>query len=113
MMEAFAGFFVIVVFLVLGVMVLVWFRQLPKLFAYLKEKHPDEYAAMGKPTLVMNNTPKNNISFLRFILGNRPSQLGDPNLATKCAFLKKLFYCYMALFIGLVVVVVGVGSASS
>ena len=112
-MEAFAGFFVIVVFLVLGTVVLVWFRQVSKLFAYLDEHHPDEYTAMGKPTLVMNNTPKNNIFFLRFILGSRPSHLGDDYLSAKCTFLKRFFYFYMVLFIGLVVVVGGVSSAIS
>lgn len=97
-MNAIVGFLFVVIFPILGIMVAIWFMQVSKLFKYLKEKHPKEYDAMGAPTLFMNNTPRNNIAFLRFIQGVRPSQLGDDHLVSWCRFLTKFFYVYMLLF---------------
>lgn len=102
-MEAYIGVTFIVGVPVLGIMVLVWFRQLRKLFAYLKTKHPNEYKAIGEPTLILNNTPKNNIAFLRFIQSNRPSELGDVKLVQWCKFLTRFFYAYLFLFAGLII----------
>lgn len=106
------GVVFLIVFLVLGIMVLVWFRQLSKLFAYLKEKHPEEYKAIGEPALIMNNTPKNNIAFLRFIQGSRPLELGDEKLINWCSFLTRFFYTYIFLFVGLIITIM-VGTNAS
>jgi hypothetical protein len=92
---------------ILGLMVLVWFWQITKFFSYLRQKHPAEYAAMGSPSLIMNNTPKNNIACLRFITGNRPAELKDPDLERQCKFLARFFYTYMALFVLAVILIAG------
>jgi len=113
MIQAIAGYLFIVAFPVLGVMVLIWFRQLSKLFVYLRENHPKEYKDIGEPTLILNNTPKNNIALLRFIQGRRPSELGDEHLAQWCQFLTRFFYAYAALFILLIVMLVAVRNAIS
>lgn len=92
---------------------IVWFFQISRLFTYLRENHPDEYTEMGQPTLFMNNTPKNNVSFLRFILSERPSELNDELLEKKCKFLKRFFYTYIGLFGGLIVLFFVVGNGNS
>ncbi len=111
-MDAIAGFLTIIIFPTLGVMVLVWFRQITRLFSYLEQNHLVEYESMGKPNLILNNTPKSNIAFLRFLLSNRPCELGDAHLAKWCGFLKRFFYSYLMLFFGLIVLISGVNNAS-
>ena len=111
-MKAYLGIAFLVIFPVLGIMVLVWFRQLSKLFAYLKERHPEEYKAIGEPTLIMNNTPRNNILFLRFIQSSRPSEIGDEKLSNWCKFLTRFFYTYIFLFVGLIITIMISANAS-
>jgi hypothetical protein len=109
-MNAAARILPIVIVPILGLMVLVWFWQINKFFVYLRQKHPAEYEAMGSPSLIMNNTPKNNIACLRFITGNRPAELADPHLEVWCRFLARFFYTYMALFLIAVISIVGTGA---
>ena len=97
-MESYVETIFAVAFPVLGIMVLIWFIKISKLFSYLRENHPGEYTAIGEPSLFMNNTPKNNILFLRFILGTRPQTIDDPQLALSCTFLKRFFYASLAVF---------------
>ena len=84
---------------VLGLMILAWFFQITKFFAYLREKHPGEYEAMGRPSVLANNTFSNNIAFLCFIIGDKPATLGDARLEGWCRFLARFFYAYMVLFL--------------
>ena len=112
-MEAIAGLAFVIVFPVLGVMILVWFRQLSKLFAYLRENHPQEYKEIGEPTLIMNNSPRNNIALLRFIQGKRPSDLGDEHLEKWCRFLTRFFYVCVGLFFSLIIVMVATANVAS
>lgn len=102
-----------VVFPLLIVMVIVWFIQVSRLFARLREHHPQEYEAMGRPTLFANNTPQTNFSLLKFFMGNRARELGDVVLVRQCAFLKKFFYVYLSLFLGLMSLMVAMAVSGS
>jgi len=102
-METVASLIALMLAPTLGVMVLVWFFQLSKMFTYLRENHLQEYREMGEPTLFLNNTIKNNIAFLRFIRGSKPSELNDDYLVKKCHFLTKFLYASYSLFIGFIV----------
>ena len=88
----------------IGIMVLVWFRKLANFFKFLQENHPLEYEKMGSPSLVANNTPSNNFSFFKFILGNRPTEIGDKQLLKKSIYLKRFFYIYLVLFVSFIVI---------
>lgn len=99
-MEALVGIFVAFAFPVLVAMVLIWFTLVSGLFSYLREHHPDEYEAMGRPTLFRNNSPGTSTSFLRFIQSKRPYQLNDEVLAKKCSLLRAFIYVYMFIFFG-------------
>jgi len=79
-----------------------WFRLVSSFFKYMASNHVEIYREMGSPTLFSNNTPGNNISFLRFILSNKYADLNDPVLSQKCGFLKRFFYGYMVGFAALV-----------
>ncbi|MCZ0867259.1 hypothetical protein O0V09_18840 [Dasania sp. GY-19] len=111
-MEAYFGLLAFIALPTLGVMVLVWFRQITKLFDYLKNNYPAEYKSIGEPSLIMNNTPKNNIAFLRFIQGSRPAELGDEKLINWCKFLTKFFYAYMFIFAGFIITIMVSANAS-
>ena len=97
----------VLAFPLLGVMAVVWLILVSDLFTYLREHHPAEYEAMGRPALFSNNTPKNNVSFIRFIQSKRSSDLGDDLLLRKCLCLKVFLYTYMLIFFGLLSVMLG------
>lgn len=99
-------------FPILGIMVAIWLVQVSRLFTYLRENHPIEYQKIGKPSLIMNNTPQNNMLFLKFVLGKRHLKLNDDMLVKKCGFLQRHFYSTAVLFISMALVVI-VGHASS
>ncbi len=90
------------------VMVPVWFVVITKYFRYLRECQPDLYKEMGEPSLFANNTPSNNISFLRYVCGNKYFASEDENLISKSLFLKRFFYTYLAIFLTVIIGVVSV-----
>ena len=92
------------------VMVPIWFVVISKYFRYLRENHSELYKEMGEPSLFMNNTPSNNVSFLRYVCGNKNLKSEDSQLISKSLFLKKFFYAYLAIFIS---VIFGFASISS
>lgn len=103
----------VVLFVTLGFLILVWFWKITQFFSYLRENHPEEYQRMGEPTLVLNNTPKNNIAFLRFVLGNKSAALGDLELKRHCKILRVIFYTCSAVFLLQLIMVLGAGVVSS
>ena len=60
--------------------VFVWFFLCFKLFKILETRHPEKYEVMGKPTLIMNNSISNNISFLKFLLKREWKDMNDEGL---------------------------------
>ena len=102
-----------IIFTMLALMVSVWFVKISQFFNYLKSTHPAEFEAIGSPSLITNNTPSNNIKSLKFILGKRPAELNDELLMGKCRFLKRFFYIYMALIVGLPVAFLITSNAGS
>jgi len=102
------------VFVFLGIMVasvIWWFISVSRFFTYMASNHSAHYKEMGSPSLFSNNTPGNNLSFLRFILGNSYKELNDSTLNNICGFLKKFFYTYAVLFVLLVVGVFAIGNS--
>ncbi|MDF1645157.1 MAG: hypothetical protein P1U80_13360 [Pseudomonadales bacterium] len=116
-MESSTGVFETILFPALGVIVtvtvVVWFYQLTKLFNYLKLNHPDAYKEMGEPAIFTNNTPSNNVAFLKFLLGCKHKELGDNHLEQWCKFLARFLYVYVVLFLGLFVYLIGGGANAS
>jgi hypothetical protein len=102
----------VLLFPILGFMVVSWLVLVSRLFTYLRENHPNEYRKIGEPALFTNNTPKNNMQFLKFILGKRHSKLKDDVLVGKCRFLQKHFYLTAALYCSMALIVI-VSYASS
>lgn len=91
--------------IMLGVLfcaVLVWFFLCYQLFRILETRHPTKYEAMGKPSLIMNNSISNNIRFLRFLFRREWQGLGDSGLESLSKFMLGFFTAYLVLFVLLV-----------
>ena len=88
-----------------------WFVAISRFFTYMASNHIAKYKEVGSPTLFANNTPRNNISFLKFILGNNYKNLDDPTLNKMCDFLKKFFYSYSSVFLFLAIGLFTIGNS--
>jgi hypothetical protein len=53
-----------------------------RMYKLLRTRHPEKYEEIGKPSLIMNNTFSNNISFIRFLFGRQWKSMNDEGLAT-------------------------------
>lgn len=92
-------------------MVPIWFVLISKYFVFLRENHPQVYKDMGQPTLLGNNTPSNNIAFIRYVCGNKYLASSDGQLISKSLFLKRFFYTYLVVFISIIVGMASIGSS--
>jgi hypothetical protein len=86
----------------LFVMALVWLSSVWWLFRRLRRYHSATYESVGSPTLFWNNSPRNNVLFMRFLFGLRWRQLPDPLLVTVCWLMLAFFCVYMILFLCLI-----------
>ena len=109
MIEIFALFLVPLI-AAMFLMVPIWFVVVSRYFRFLRENHADLYREMGSPSLFANNTPSNNVSFLRYVCGSKYLASEDSQLIKKSLFLKRFFYTYLAIFI---TVIIGVASVSN
>ena len=88
-----------------------WFYMVSQLFAYISRHHQETYRDMGSPTLFMNNSIGNNISFIGFILRGKYKALNDPSLTKQCRFIKVFFCSYMVGFFLLIIGVFSFGNS--
>ncbi len=105
---------VVILVLMIGamfIMVPIWFFSVTKYLKYIRENHSEVYKEMGEPSLFVNNTPSNNISFLRYVFGNKYLATNDNQLISKSLFLKRLFYIYLFTFIGVIIMVSSLGNS--
>ena len=70
-----------ILFGILFCSVLVWFYLCHKIFGILRTRHPEKYEEMGKPTLIMNNSISNNLSFIKFLFKREWLELNDEGLS--------------------------------
>ncbi|ATX80710.1 hypothetical protein Ga0123461_2309 [Mariprofundus aestuarium] len=86
-------------FTVLFCSVFVWFFLCFKLFKILETRHPETYKTMGSPTLIMNNSLSNNISFMRFLFKREWRDLNDDGLSSLGKGMLTFFVIYSICFI--------------
>jgi hypothetical protein len=98
-------------FFVLMVCVVIGFTLTSRFHRLLRERHPEVYDSLGRPTLFLNNSVQNGWASLRFILGGHFQTLGDPEVVRLCRLIRIFFFCYTLFFIALVVF--GFASTSS
>ena len=69
------------------------------MFKILKTRHPKTYEAMGKPSLIMNNSISNNISFIKFLYGRHWRKLNDEGLEILGKVMLVFFLLYLIGFV--------------
>lgn len=89
--------------------IIIWFILVSRYFRYLREKHPQTYARMGSPSLIMNNTPSNNIRFVKYICSDQCDETGDDELVAKTRTLRFILFSYTTVFAGLALTVFTIG----
>jgi hypothetical protein len=62
----------------------IYFYYFDKLKELLKSKYKEDYEAMGKPTLVMNSSISNNLSFHKYLSAKKYVKHNDDELNTAC-----------------------------
>ncbi len=67
----------------------------------LRTRHPDTWAELGSPTLVLNNTISNSLRTCRFIWDGEYRVLDDPVLDRLGAVLRLYWIAYALLFAAL------------
>lgn len=90
-----------ILFGILFCLVFVWFYLCNRMFKILRIRHPEKYEAMGKPSLIMNNSISNNLSFMKFLFKREWQELNDQSLATLGNGMLIFFVTYTILFFGL------------
>ena len=92
-----------IIFGILFCSVFVWFYLCNRMFKILRKRHPEKYGAMGKPSLIMNNSLSSNISFMKFLFKREWRQLDDESLDSLGKGMLIFFGLYSALFLGLII----------
>lgn len=89
---------VIPFFALLFALLAVWLILLSWLFSRLRNKHPSTYEAMGSPSLVRNNSMRNNWLFFKFLFSSHWRELGDSTVASLVRLLRLVFAVYLVVF---------------
>ena len=87
------GFILLILSVILG------FFLNYKLFSILKEKHPQKWEELGRPSLLMNNNIRNNISVLNFLNKKEYLKMNDKQLTKLAGFLRIFSLIYIVFFI--------------
>lgn len=98
-----------VVFAAGFVMVIIWLGCCARLFALIKARQPEKYKEMGEPSLIMNNSLRNNIAFMRFLFRREDRALGDAGLTKFTGFMFYYFFAVLAVYLFLVVSIFTLG----
>jgi len=73
-------------------------------FLYLlRVNHIEKWKEIGSPTLILNNTIRNNIAILKFLKNKEYLKLHDKKLSATANFLWKLGGGYIVLFIIIII----------
>ena len=85
----------------LFILVFTWFYLCHRMFAILKKRHPDKYEALGKPSLILNNTISNNLLFIKFLFGRGWRELNDKGASALGNSMLVFFALYTIIFFGI------------
>jgi hypothetical protein len=89
--------------LILGLCVAVWFPLVARLHRLLRTRQPDVYESLGRPTLILNNSIRNGWLFSRSLLAGHFQDIDDAETLALCRFLRVFAFCYLVLFVAIVV----------
>src|SRR5262245_16284049 len=64
----------------------------------LRQNFPAVWESLGRPTLIANNSPRNSLTTLRYILTAEFRQLPDDNFIRYCEFVRAFNIVYLVIF---------------
>ena len=94
-----------ILFGILFCSVFAWFLMCYRLFKIWETRRPEKYEAKGKPSLIMNNTMRSNLTFMRFLFKREWQGLNDRDLETPSKAMLVFFGVYTVGFLALFVAV--------
>ena len=78
----------------------------------LRQKYPQIWESLGRPTMVLNNTIRNSFAAQRFLRRREYESLGDPRFSKFCNILRLYTRFYTIVLLGLVVCILVAGIAA-
>ena len=81
-------------------MVLGWFALCAAFFRTLRTRFPAKFDAIGSPSLILNNSIRNNWLSLRFLFSSELHALNDKRLSTLGRIMRAYFFAYLVWFLG-------------
>jgi hypothetical protein len=81
---------------------ILWFILVTKYFRHMATRHPQLFESLGRPSLILNNTPGNMIRFIRYIRSSDCVDTKDESLIAQTRMLRFMFHAYLAMFIFLI-----------
>ena len=84
------GIAFITVFAAQGLGTIVYLVNVGRLFRRMKAQHMSVHESLGSPLLLANNTPRNNLLFLRWLWARGFESLGDADSVALAAMVRSL-----------------------
>jgi len=88
---------------VLFAAILLWFGLASQLFRMLKENQSEIYESLGSPSLLLNNSIKNNWLSLKFLISGSYRNTHDAEIIRLCQFMRLFLIAYVVWFVGPIV----------
>ena len=80
----------LILFATLAIGIVTYLIQIARLFGLLSDRHPQVYQALGSPSVVFNNTLRNNAAVLGWLWRREFEGLGDPDTISRCSGVRTL-----------------------
>jgi len=64
----------------------------------LRQKYPNVWESLGRPTLIMNNSPRNSLASLKYLFTAQYRELPDQSFVRYCDFLRIFDLAYGLIF---------------
>ncbi len=90
-------FFIFLILLVLLAIPSIYLHY--RFLSILKERYSEKWNELGRPTLIKNNSIKNNIAVLKFLKNRDYLTMGDKQLTNIAILLWTFAYIYIVVFV--------------
>jgi hypothetical protein len=92
----------LILFAILFVIGVVWNFRCHCLFCRLRDDHPSTFERLGRPSIFWRRG--NTWLLMKFVFSNsESSELNDPDISETIRFMRRLFVCFLLLFVTLAI----------
>jgi hypothetical protein len=97
-MDSAIGILLIVVFAIQALGTVGYLVQVGRLMNRLESRHKQVHESLGSPSLILNNSPRNNILLLGWLWRREFESLGDAQTVALAKLVRTLLLCLFAGF---------------